>query len=43
VSLWEPVVAAVPGVEHVPNVDFAGNVGDDAALAAAVATLRGGD
>ena len=42
VSLWEPVSASVPGVEHVPYVVFAGNVGDDAALAAAVTTLRGG-
>jgi len=42
VSLWEPVAATVPGVEHVPYVVFAGNVGDDAALAAAVTTLRGG-
>ncbi|MBO0747235.1 MAG: hypothetical protein J2O47_02725 [Acidimicrobiaceae bacterium] len=42
VSLWEPVTAGVPEVEHVPYVVFAGNVGDDAALAAAVTTLRGG-
>lgn len=42
VSVWEPVTAEVPGVEHMPFVVFAGNVGDDDALAAAVTTLRGG-
>ena len=41
VSLWEPVTARVKGVEHVPYVVFAGNVGDDAALVSAVTTLRG--
>jgi uncharacterized protein YgbK (DUF1537 family) len=40
VSLWDPA-AASPGVEHVPYIVFAGNVGDDAALAAVVTTLRG--
>lgn len=40
VSVWEPVTASVAGIEHVPYVVFAGNVGDDAALAAAVTTLR---
>jgi uncharacterized protein YgbK (DUF1537 family) len=38
VSLWEPVVSSAPGV---PYVVFAGNVGDDEALAAVVTTLRG--
>lgn len=37
VSLWEPVDGPAAGI---PYVVFAGNVGDDAALAAVVATLR---
>ena len=37
VSLWEPVGGAAEGV---PFVVFAGNVGDDQALAEVVATLR---
>jgi len=38
VSLWEPVAGPAQGI---PYIVFAGNVGDDAALAAVVATLRG--
>lgn len=38
VSLWEPVDGRTPGV---PYVVFAGNVGDDDALVAALEVLRG--
>ena len=38
VSLWEPIESRVPGV---PYVVFAGNVGDDGALAEVVRRLRG--
>lgn len=37
VSLWEPVAGPAAGI---PYIVFAGNVGDDRALAAVVATLR---
>lgn len=37
VSLWEPVAGPAQGI---PYIVFAGNVGDDQALAAVVATLR---
>jgi uncharacterized protein YgbK (DUF1537 family) len=37
VSLWEPVAGPAQGI---PYIVFAGNVGDDHALAAVVATLR---
>ncbi len=37
VSLWEPVAGPARGI---PYIVFAGNVGDDRALAAVVATLR---
>ncbi|MET1005052.1 MAG: four-carbon acid sugar kinase family protein [Propionibacteriaceae bacterium] len=37
VSLWEPVAGPAQGI---PYIVFAGNVGDDEALAAVVATLR---
>jgi uncharacterized protein YgbK (DUF1537 family) len=38
VSLWEPVAGPAHGI---PYIVFAGNVGDDHALAAVVGTLRG--
>jgi uncharacterized protein YgbK (DUF1537 family) len=38
VSLWEPVAGPAQGI---PYIVFAGNVGDDHALAAVVGTLRG--
>lgn len=38
VSLWEPVSGPAAGI---PYIVFAGNVGDDDALAAVVTTLRG--
>jgi uncharacterized protein YgbK (DUF1537 family) len=37
VSLWEPVAGPAKGI---PFIVFAGNVGDDDALAAVVSTLR---
>jgi uncharacterized protein YgbK (DUF1537 family) len=37
VSLWEPVTGPAQGI---PYIVFAGNVGDDHALATVVATLR---
>jgi uncharacterized protein YgbK (DUF1537 family) len=37
VSLWEPVTGLARGI---PYIVFAGNVGDDDALAAVVDTLR---
>ena len=37
VSLWEPVAGLAHGI---PYIVFAGNVGDDQALATVVATLR---
>ena len=37
VSLWEPVAGLARGI---PYIVFAGNVGDDDALAAVVDTLR---
>jgi uncharacterized protein YgbK (DUF1537 family) len=42
VSLFRPVAADNPGVLGRPYVVFAGNVGDDLALAQVVARLRGG-
>jgi uncharacterized protein YgbK (DUF1537 family) len=38
ISLWEPVTGPAQGI---PYIVFAGNVGDDNALAAVVGTLRG--
>jgi len=37
VSLWEPVAGPAQGI---PYIVFAGNVGDDRALAAVISTLR---
>jgi hypothetical protein len=37
VSLWQPVAGPAQGI---PYIVFAGNVGDDQALAAVVSTLR---
>jgi uncharacterized protein YgbK (DUF1537 family) len=37
ISLWEPVTGPAQGI---PYIVFAGNVGDDSALAAVVDTLR---
>ena len=44
VSLWDPVSAPGPGADgQAPFVVFAGNVGDEDALARTVERLRGSE